>query len=294
MKFLCLLIALCAVTLGFAQTVPDYFLAVGDTLGKGGTQNADGSYRINFPRTDVHFKSGNGMEIPADLGLATYIAMSGNADRVLAVGDVAMLEPEIDGVLDALRAGGFEVVALHNHMSTEEPRLFFTHFQASGDPRVLAASFKKALAVLGHGIKRPSVGKSKKPVLDVDGLSAVFGGKPQTFPSGVVRFANPRKDISVSVLDQSFLPGIGLGSWAAFSACDCGLTMAMGDTCCVRGDLQQAIDAYRRAGIHITSIHNHTLGGSQEVIFMHIEAEGDAVSVAKGIKSAWSVLGAAK
>lgn len=276
----------------FAQDVPAHFQEVAKIVGKPGTLNADGSYRINIPRTDVQFVSSSGMPIPADLGLVTYVAMSGTADKVLAVGDVAMLEGEIDGVLDALRAGGFEVVALHNHMTTEQPRLFYLHFQAIGSPTSIANTFKNSVGVLGHGAQRAAAVKSQKPKLDAETLSGVFGSKPQVFPSGVLRFANPRKDISVSIEDQKFLPGMGLGSWAAFSACECGQTMVMGDTCCVRADLQSVLDALRKAGIHITAIHNHVLGSSQEVEFLHYEGEGDSLKLAAGIKACWKALGA--
>lgn len=271
--------------------VPHHWQAVGTTLGKAGAVNADGSYRINWPRTDVHFQNKNGMEIPADLGLATYIALSGTAERALAVGDVAMLEPEIDEVVDALRAGGFEVVSLHNHMTAEEPRLFYVHFQAVGTPADLAKRFKPALAALGKIRLNDPTPKVGKPKLDVDGMSAAFGSKPQVFPSGVVRFAAPRSDLKVKLDGESFTPGMGLGSWAAFTACECGKTMVMGDTCVTRRDLQKVIDGYRKAGIHITAIHAHVVGASEEVVFMHYEGEGDAVELSKGIKAAWGTIG---
>ena len=272
--------------------IPDFMQAIGKVVGKAGTLNADGSYRINLPRKDVTFTHASGMPIDADLGLATYIAISGTQDNCLAVGDVAMLEGEIDAVIDNLRAGGFEVVALHNHMTTEEPRLFFLHFQVTGKSDAIANTFRKAIGVLGHGTPRPLLGKPGKPKLDTDAISAVFGAKPQVFPSGVLRYANPRKDTAVTINDQKFTPGMGMASWAAFYACECGQTLVMGDTCAFRSDLQQAIDAFRKGGIHITSIHNHTLGGSSEVIFMHYEGEGDALKLAAGIKSCWNVLGA--
>lgn len=278
-----------------AQTtpqVPAYLESVGKVVGKAGAVNADGSYRINLPRTDVTFKNANGMPIPADLGLATYIAFSGTEDRSLAVGDVAMLEHEIDAVIDRLRAGGFEVVALHNHMTTENPRLFFVHFQAFGAPEKLASTFRSAIDVLGK--MKPSDKVTTfpgKPKLDQPSLEAVLGVKAQLFPSGVMRFGNPRKDLNVSLEDQKFLPGMGLGSWVVFSACECGMTMAMGDTCCLRSELQGAIDKLRNAGIHITAIHNHILGGNTEVSFLHFEGEGDANAIAKGVRDCWSKLG---
>jgi hypothetical protein len=85
---------------------------------------------------------------------------------------------------------------------------------------------------------------------------------------------------------------MGLGSWAAFFACECGKTMAMGDTACgSRAELQSAIDAYRAAGIRITAIHNHVFGGNQEVLMMHFEVEGDAMDIAKGVRACWDTLG---
>ena len=281
---------------GQAQTsppqIPAAFEAAGKAIGKAGTLNADGSYRINLPRTDVTFRNANGMAIPADLGLATYIAFSNSGDSSFAVGDVAMLDSEIDEVIDGLRAGQFEVVSLHNHMSSESPRLFFVHFQRKGSPERIAKDFRKVVNVLGHSAQRIPTANVGKPKLDQEALSAVFGAKPQLFPSGVLRFANPRKDITVKVGDDTFLPGMGLGSWAAFTACECGLTMVMGDTACTRADLQQVIDALRKAKIHVTAIHHHILGGNMDVAFLHYEGEGDSLKLAAGIKACWQCLGA--
>jgi hypothetical protein len=273
-----------------APPIPSGFDEAGKFVGKAGTLNADGSYRINLPRTDVVFHNSSGMIIPPDLGLVTYIAFSNPTQSSFAVGDIAMLEGEIDMVVDTLRAGKFEVVSLHNHMSAEEPRLFYVHFQQKGSVTEMAKSFKRVVAVLGHGEKRKIAKNVGKPKLDQEALSSIFGSKPQVFPSGVIRFANPRKDISVTVGDDKFLPGMGLGSWAAFTACECGLTMVMGDTACTKSDLQGAIDTFRKAGIHITSIHHHLLGGSVETAFMHYEGEGDSLKLAAGIKDCWKLL----
>lgn len=279
---------------GFAQTVPlptRTTESIARIVGKAGTANPDGSYRINLPRTDIVFTNANKMPISADLGLATYIAFSGTEEKALAVGDVAMLEGEIDGVIDALRAGKIEVVALHNHMTAENPRLFYTHFQAVGDPLAIALTFKKAIAGLGKKTVSKPTTKSAPKQLDTAGLESILSVKPQVFPSGVARFATPRKDLSVSVDQQKFLPGMGLGSWVAFSPCLCGETMAMGDTCCLRSELQNAIDSLRAAKIHITAIHNHVFGASEEVMFMHFEAEGDSMQIAKAVRNCWDKLG---
>jgi hypothetical protein len=274
-----------------AQDVPKYYQDAASTIGKNGTLNSDGSFRINIPRSDLSFKNENGMEIPVDMGLATYAAFTGTADSALMVGDVAMLRHEIDGVMDALRYGGVEVVALHNHMTAESPRLFFMHFQGKGPVGELAKTFRRAIDACGRTNVITLNRVAGKPAVDWAAIEAILGVKSTSFDSGVVRFATPRKDLAVTVDGLPFLPGMGLGSWAAFNRCECGKTMAMGDTCTTRGELQGAVDALRKAGISITAIHNHILGGSKEIMFMHYEGEGDAAKIAKGIRDCWDALG---
>jgi hypothetical protein len=292
MKFntvLAFLAILCCAAL--AQEVPKHYADAAVTIGTKGTLSADGSFRINIPRSDLSFKNEFGMDMPADMGMATYAAFTGTADSSLMVGDVAMVRHEIDGVLGALRAGGIEVVALHNHMTAESPRLFFLHFQGRGTVASLARTFRKAIDACGKFAPHFALERSPKPVVDWAAVEKVIGSKPAAFESGVMRFATPRKDLSVTIDGSPFLPGMGLGSWAAFHRCECGKTMVMGDTCTTRGELQKAIDALRAGGMSITAIHNHILGGSKEVMFMHYEGEGNALVLAKGIRACWDVLG---
>jgi hypothetical protein len=66
--------------------------------------------------------------------------------------------------------------------------------------------------------------------------------------------------------------------------------MIMGDTCLLRGELQKAIDGYRKNGIRIVAIHNHMLGTNPELIFCHFAAEGDAVELARAVRTVWDPL----
>ncbi len=69
------------------------------------------------------------------------------------------------------------------------------------------------------------------------------------------------------------------------------LLISMGDTCVRRAELQGVVDALRKNGIHISAIHNHLFGTSAPLMFVHIEAEGDALAIARGIRAAWKTLG---
>jgi len=60
-------------------------------------------------------------------------------------GDFAVLETELQGVLKALRHAGIDVVAIHNHMTHEEPRIIFLHFWGKGSAEMLAQGVKAAL-----------------------------------------------------------------------------------------------------------------------------------------------------
>lgn len=291
MKSVLLLATCLGAVSAMAQEIPAWYRAAGETIGRTGTMNADGSFRINIGRSDLSFKNENGMPIPVDMGLATYVAFTGPADSALMVGDFAMLRHEIDGVVDALRRGGVEIVALHNHMTAENPRLFFMHFQAKGEVARLARVFRSALDHCGKPAPKPAVAATQKPAVDWAAIETVLGVKPVVFESGVHRFATPRRDLSVTLDGLPFLPGMGLGSWATFHRCDCGKTMVMGDTCTTREELQAAIDALRAAGISITAIHNHILGASREVMFLHYEGEGEALKLAQGIRACWNALG---
>jgi hypothetical protein len=123
---------------------------VGETLGKPGELAADGSYKVTILREDVAVKTANGMPVPAGLGLNSYAAFAGTPDDATVVGDTCLLEHEVNAEIDALRAGGLEVVAIHNHMLGDAPRLAFLHFQGRGNAVKLAGSIRQAWDLLGN------------------------------------------------------------------------------------------------------------------------------------------------
>jgi hypothetical protein len=277
-----------------AEDKPDW-KPVDEALGKPGELAKDGSFKVTVLRTDVAVKSTSGMPIPAALGLNSYAAFTGSPEKATVVGDTCMLAHEVNPVIDALRAGGIEVVAVHNHMLTDEPRLVFLHFQGHGEAKALAATIRVAWNVLGTPKppqEAPKLEGAKEP--DWKALSEILGRSGPPAKDGCYRVTLPRTDLDVKLDDQGLVPGVGLACWAAFYACPCGRTMVMGDNCVRRSELQATIDALRKHGINITGLHNHLLGQSTDVMFLHIEAEGDAVELARGIRGAWDTLAISK
>jgi len=88
----------------------------------------------------------NGMEVPASMGLATAINFQPTGSGKAAItGDFVLVGSEVNPVIKALRENGIEVTALHSHMLTETPRLFFMHFWANDDAQKLAHGLRAAL-----------------------------------------------------------------------------------------------------------------------------------------------------
>jgi hypothetical protein len=88
------------------------------------------------------------------MGVNTWAAFAGSDERAVVDGDVAMVEPELQGVLRALRAAGIQVVAIHHHMAGEEPRILFLHYWGVGPTVELAKGLRAALDVTATGVNR--------------------------------------------------------------------------------------------------------------------------------------------
>jgi hypothetical protein len=83
------------------------------------------------------------------LGFNTWASWQGTPEKAAVAGDFAMLENEVADVIKALVENGIEVVAVHNHMVHEQPRIFFLHFWGIGNADQLAKGLRAALDQTG-------------------------------------------------------------------------------------------------------------------------------------------------
>jgi hypothetical protein len=112
-------------------------------LGAVGKVNS-GVYQFSIPRRDAVTE--NGMPAPAPMGTGTAINFQPTGDGKAAIaGDFVVTAEELNPMISALRENGIEVVAIHNHMLEEQPRLFFVHFWANDDATKLAKGLEIAL-----------------------------------------------------------------------------------------------------------------------------------------------------
>jgi hypothetical protein len=90
-----------------------------------------------------------GAEMTASIGLNSWASFTGSMDSAYIAGDIAMQEHEVNDVVKSLRSNNIEVVALHNHMLGDNPRMIFLHYLGKGQATALAQGFRAALDQLG-------------------------------------------------------------------------------------------------------------------------------------------------
>jgi hypothetical protein len=116
-------------------------------LGLSGEMNK-GVYKYTIGRPDVNLRE-HGAPVTTFLGFNTWAAWQGTPEKAAVAGDFVMLENEVDGVIKALIENGIEVVAVHNHMVHEQPRVFFLHYWGVGSAEALAKGLRAALDQTG-------------------------------------------------------------------------------------------------------------------------------------------------
>jgi hypothetical protein len=104
--------------------------SIDQALGRSG-QKAGEVYKLSFPRTDLHVAV-NGVAIKPGLALGSWVAFSGTNDKAMVMGDLVLLQDEVNPVMKKLRAAGFEITAVHNHLLDETPRLMYMHYMGEG------------------------------------------------------------------------------------------------------------------------------------------------------------------
>lgn len=117
--------------------------AVSRTLGHAGKVSG-GVYQVSVPRAEMIHDGG--MEVPPSMGVATGMNFQPTGGGKAAItGDFVLLASEVNPVIEALQSNGIQVEALHTHMLTEQPKLYFMHFWANDNAVKLARGLRAAL-----------------------------------------------------------------------------------------------------------------------------------------------------
>src|ERR1700692_1825625 len=159
----------------------------------------DDVHRYGFPRTDLTVTL-DGVTIKPALALGGWIAFKPAHGGAMVMGDLVLLETEINPVMLKLIDGGLEITAVHNPLLRANPATFYMHVGGHGDPVKMAAVIRSALASSKTPFDPPTTGAAPAPAIDLDTakLDEIMGVKG-TANGGVYQFGVPRRHPAVGV-----------------------------------------------------------------------------------------------
>ena len=258
---------------------------IDEAMGRSGQKTGD-VYRLGFPRTDLHVSIA-GVDIKPGLALGSWAAFAGNDNDAMVMGDLVLVENELTPVMKKLRAAGFEITAVHNHVLNEAPRVIYMHYLGHGKVVELAKSLHAALAESKTPLDKPAPpAPPAEPPAFVKTIEDIVGTKGR-FAGGVLSFGIPR---AAAITDHGMtLTGAqGVAEAINFQEAGVGKVATTGDFVLIAEEVNPVISALEEHGIEVTALHSHMLTEQPRLFFMHFWAVGSTESVAAGIKAALS------
>jgi hypothetical protein len=266
---------------------------VDDAFGRNPAVSGD-VHRYGFPRTDLTVTL-DGVTIRPAFALGGWVAFKPMHGGVMAMGDLVLLDTEINPVMTKLIENGIEITAIHNHVLRGNPATFYMHVGGHGDPVKMATAIRTALAESKTPLTLPAAPASPPPVdLDTAQLDQIIGAKGQA-NGGVYQFGVPRRDpISEGGTPITPVGPTGLATAINFQPTGGGKAAITGDFVLTADEVNPVIKALRASGIEVTAVHSHMLNEQPRLFFMHFWANDDAIKLARGLRAALDKTASAK
>jgi Domain of Unknown Function (DUF1259) len=257
---------------------------------KGELSEKEGVFKVSVPRSDLDITVA-GVKMTPPLGLTSWAAFQKTGEQVMVMGDMVMLEDQVNPVMTVALDNGLEVTALHNHFFWDTPKVMFMHIGGMGDEAKLAGAVGKVFTT----IKNTSGSRGEVPrielspaqtSLDPKTIEDILGVKGQ-LATGVYKVTIGR---TTTMHGYGVGNTMGVNTWAAFAGSD-EKAIVDGDFIMFEPEVQPVLKALRRAGINIVAIHNHMIEESPRTVFLHYWGVGQTRELAKGLKAALDTQG---
>ena len=258
---------------------------VDETLGRKPAVSGD-VHRYGFPRSDLSVTL-DGVAIKPALALGGWVAFKPMGGSVMVMGDLVLLDSEVNPVMAKMIANGLEITAIHNHLLRANPETFYMHVAGHGNPVKLATAIRDGLAES----KTPltvAAPTSPPPAVDLDTaqLDQIIGVKGQA-NGGVYGFNVPRRDpVTMDGMPMTPVGPLGVAIGINFQPTGGGKAAITGDFVLTSDEVNPVVMALRTHGIEVTALHSHMLDEQPRMFFIHFWANDDALKLARGIRAA--------
>jgi hypothetical protein len=270
--------------------------AVEEALGKSGQLQPGEVFRISMPRSDLQVTA-HGLLVDPTFALGSYAAFTDLGRETMVMGDLVLLDEEVNPVMAGLFAGGIAMTALHNHLNTVSPHVMYLHFMGHGDAVQLATSLANALAAsgtpIGSGID-PGIGgrvaaasgaATSQPPIATEPIERILGRSGRLMESGVLQFSVPRAE-RITELGVELLPAMGVATVLNFQPTGGGQAAITGDFVLLAEEVNPVAQTLKTSGIDVEALHQHGLGDEPRLFYMHFWAQDDALTLAAGLRTA--------
>jgi hypothetical protein len=212
--------------------------------------------------------------------------------EAMVMGDLVLLQEEVNPVMKKLVEGGIEITALHNHLLRSSPFTMYMHFLGHGDPVKLASAMRAALAESKTPLAAPAAGSPPPIDLDTAAIERTLGAKG-TANAGVYGFNIARAE---TIMEDGMPIPIGMGSGIVinFQPTGGGKAAITGDFVLIAKEVNPVLKTLRDNGIEVTALHSHMLEEQPRLFFMHFWANDDVQKLADGLKAALDKVNRAK
>lgn len=244
----------------------------------------EGVMRVNFPRQDIKV-SLHGWPLDPFMGLTSWVAFQKGSKQgieIMAMGDVVLLEDEVNFVMSAALEHDIKITALHNHFFFDKPKVYFMHLEAEGTLAYVTTGIGELLSAMKHIPPKPQVPLPVKNDIHSEPIEKIIGVKGST-KEGMLKIVIGR--ITRAGCGCRVGKSMGVNTWAAFGGTDDN-AIVVGDFAVLEDELQEVLKSLRAAHIAIVAIHNHMIQEKPRMIFVHYWGQGKAIDLAQGIKNA--------
>jgi hypothetical protein len=261
------------------------------TGAKGVYTTSEDVHKVTFPRGDLKVTVDRWAMHPF-MGLTSWAAFTSHSSHVMVMGDLTLVEDEVNPVMSVALENGLEVTALHNHFFFDNPKIMFMHIGGTGDVDQLAGAVRKAVDKVREIRTASPAPASSFPGPRIAGKSSITPGPIEEILG--VKGQSQEGMYKVSIGREAKAHGqpvgnqMGVNTWAAFAGSDDNAVVD-GDFAMLASEVQGVLRVLRGAGINIVAIHNHMTHEDPSYYFLHYWGRGEAADLAKAIRSAIDV-----